>query len=123
MNKTIEKKFTKRNLPKDVRVCIKVSQEKKGEGIIILYLAEISSFTDYFIIMQTNSIRQSHAIYESIEKEMKKASLFPLSVEGKKDSEWILMDYGSFVVHILSERARDYYSLEKLWADAPRLTY
>ena len=73
--------------------------------------------------MHGNSSRQNFAIYENIAMELKKKNVTPLSIEGKKNSEWILMDYGSFIIHIFSEKAREYYSLEKLWGDAPKITY
>ena len=123
MNKEPSKKPTKRSLPGGVKISVKASQAKKGEDIIVLFLSEISSFTDFFIIMHGNSSRQNFAIYENIAMELKKKNVTPLSIEGKKNSEWILMDYGSFIIHIFSEKAREYYSLEKLWGDAPKITY
>jgi len=70
-----------------------------------------------------NSSRQNTAIYESIQQELKKGKLLPIGVEGRESAEWILIDYGSFVVHVFSRQTRGYYSLEKLWGDAPRLSY
>lgn len=90
---------------------------------MVLDLRGISSFTDYFIITHGNSPRQNKALCESIEQELKKADIRSLSVEGKEHAEWILMDYGSFIIHILSKRAREYYSLEKLWGDAQKISY
>lgn len=118
-----EKKFTKRSLPREVRLSIKASQDKKAEGICVLDLRELTSFTDYFVIMQGNSSRQNVAIYENIEQELAKEKIKPFGVEGLENAEWILLDYGSFIVHIFSRQAREYYALEKLWADAPRLDY
>lgn len=117
------KKFTKRNLPKEVRLSIKASLAKKAEDLCVLDLRELTSFTDFFIIMHGNSFRQNVAIYESIEEELAGKKIKPFGVEGLETAEWILLDYGSFVVHIFSKRAREFYSLEKLWADAPRLYY
>jgi ribosome-associated protein len=73
--------------------------------------------------MHGNSARQNLALQESIEKELKKEKTLPLSIEGKEHGEWILMDYGSFIIHVFSEKAREYYSLEKLWGDAHKLSY
>lgn len=123
MNEVTLKKFTKRNLPKGVKISVKVSLDKKGEDIVVLDLSEISSFTDIFIIMNGNSSRQNLAIYESIEQELKSANIVPLSREGLQTAEWILMDYGNFIIHIFSRKAREYYSLERLWSDAPKITY
>ncbi|MEA2005114.1 MAG: ribosome silencing factor [Acidobacteriota bacterium] len=121
--KEITKKMTKQSLPQSVRIAVKSSQAKKGEDIVVLRLSEISSFTDFFIIINGNSGRQNIAIYENIEQELKKLKIKPLSIEGKENAEWILMDYGNFVVHIFSKKAREYYSLEKLWGDAPKISY
>jgi ribosome-associated protein len=123
MNTTTPKKFTKRSLPKGVKIAVQVSLDKKGEDIKVLDLSEKSSFTDIFIILQGNSPRQNLALYENIELELKKADILPLSREGLESAEWILMDYGYFIIHIFSQKAREYYSLENLWIDAPSLTY
>ncbi|HCS47541.1 MAG TPA: ribosome silencing factor [Candidatus Aminicenantes bacterium] len=116
-------KLTKKNLPQEVKLSVKASQDKKAEDIIVLDLRDVSSFTDFFVIVTGNSTRQNTAIYESIEQELKKGRLMPIGVEGRNLAEWILIDYGSFVVHVFSKQARGYYSLEKLWGDAPRLSY
>jgi ribosome-associated protein len=123
MGQEKKKSFTKRSLPADVKQAVWTCQEKKAEGLCVLALGELSSFTDFFLIMNGNSSRQNAAIADAIEEELKKTGVRPLSVEGRETAEWVLMDYGSFVVHVFSEKARDYYSLEKLWGDAPRLDY
>lgn len=114
------KKLDKRSIAKHVKISVKASQEKKAEDIVVLDLQDISSFTDYFVIMQGNSKRQNSAIYEGVEKALKDKNILPLSIEGRENAEWILMDYGDFIIHIFSREAREYYSLEKLWGDAPR---
>ncbi len=116
-------KLSKRSIPPEVRLSVKASQAKKAEDILVLDLREIATFTDYFVIMTGNSTRQNLAIYENIEQELSKGKLYPLGVEGKERAEWILIDYGSFIVHIFSRRAREYYALEKLWGDAPKVAY
>jgi ribosome-associated protein len=117
------KKLDKRSLAKHVKLSVKASRAKKAEDIVVLDLRDISSFTDYFVIMQGNSKRQNIAIYESIEEELKDENVRPLSIEGRENAEWILMDYGYFIIHIFSKEAREYYYLEKLWGDAPRSDY
>ena len=117
------KAISKRSLPHEVKISIKASKAKKGENLVVLDLRGISSFTDYFVIMHGNSARQNLALNENIEKELKKEKIMPLSVEGRKLAEWILMDYGSFIIHVFSEKAREYYSLEKLWGDAHKFFY
>ena len=113
----------KRNLPTSIKKVVKLAQAKKGEGIVVLQLKELTSFTDYFIIMHGQSERQILAIYEHIQTELKKMNLRPLGVEGVANAEWVLMDYGDFIVHIFSRQAREYYSLEKLWGDAPKAVW
>ena len=122
IEKKIEK-LDKRRLPIEVRISIKASQAKKGEDLLVMDLRGIATFTDFFIIVHGNSTRQNIAIYENIKEELKKKNIQSLSFEGREHGEWILMDYGSFIVHVFSKRAREYYSLEKLWGDAPRFSY
>ncbi|MDD8020593.1 MAG: ribosome silencing factor [Acidobacteriota bacterium] len=118
-----EKKFSKRSLPKEVKLSIKASQAKKAEGLCLLDLRELTSFTDFFLIMNGNSSRQNIAIYQNIEEELRKEKINPFGLEGLERADWILIDYGSLVIHIFSKAARERYALEKLWADASRLDY
>lgn len=118
-----KKIITKRNLPHEVKISVKASQAKKGEDLVVLDLRGISSFTDFFIIMHGESSRQNLALLENIEQELKKKNIRALSIEGRERAEWILMDFGGFIVHVFSRKAREYYSLEKLWGDAPKFSY
>ena len=118
---TKSKKFTRRHLPAEVRLSLKICQAKKAENIVVLDLRGLASFTDFFIIMHGNSSRQNQAIYQALEENLGKERIFPLGIEGETVGEWILMDYGHFIIHIFSKRAREYYALEKLWGDAPSL--
>ena len=111
------------SLPNEIILCVEAGQDKKAEDTLVLDLRGLSSFTDYFVVMQGNSSRQNQAILESVELRLKKENIRPLSVEGKKHGEWILMDYGSFIVHIFSSQARAYYALEKLWGDGVKHTF
>jgi len=113
----------KRSLPGEVRRSVKAGQAKKAEDVLVLDLRPLSAFTDYFVIMHGQSARQNAAISESIEAELKKAGLRPLSKEGGGNAEWILIDYGSFIVHVFTKEKRDYYGLEKLWGDARKYGY
>lgn len=113
---------SKHSLPKGVIISANAGEAKKAEDIVILDLSGISSFTDFFIILNGNSARQNVAICEAIEQELKKEKIRPLSIEGRENAEWILMDYGNFIVHIFSERSREYYALEKLWGDGIKIS-
>jgi len=84
----------------------------------VLDLREITSFTDFFILCTVSNPRQGHAVCDEIEKQLKDMGELPVSIEGYDPAEWILMDYGDFVVHIFSEAARSYYDLERLWRHA-----
>jgi ribosome-associated protein len=117
------KTFTKRVLPAEIKAAVKAAQAKKAEEVQVLDLREAASFTDYFVILHGNSSRQNAALSEAIAQELKKDGVRPLGVEGTAHGEWILMDYGFFVVHVFSKQARDYYSLDRLWGDAAKLIY
>jgi ribosome-associated protein len=123
MDTDAPKKATKRNLPAAVKISVQAGLDKKAEDVRVLDLREVSSFTDFFIVMNGLSTRQNQAIFEHIREELKKKKVASLGAEGLDSGEWILLDYGSFIVHIFSPRLREYYALEKLWGDAPRLTF
>jgi ribosome-associated protein len=95
-------------------------QERKAEQIVKLNLQKIpNTITDFFVICHGNSRAQVEAIAESVEMEVKKAVGYnPWHKEGFENAEWILLDYFDVVVHIFQGEARNYYKLEKLWADA-----
>lgn len=97
-------------------------QEKLGMNIVKLNLSGIpNSITDYFIICHGASRSQVDAIADSVQWEVKKAiGAVPSHKEGFENCEWILLDYFDVVVHVFQQEARDFYQLEKLWADAPR---
>lgn len=117
------KKATKRTLPPEIKTAVKAAQDKKAEDILVLDLREAFAFTDFFIVMHGLSSRQNGAVAGAIEQELKRAGVRPLGIEGASHGEWILMDYGFFVVHVFSRPARAYYALEKLWGDVPRISY
>jgi ribosome-associated protein len=123
MTTDITKRVTKRGLPLEVRASVKAGQEKMGQDILVLDLRDIASFADFFIILHGNSGRQNQAICDNIERELRKENLKPMGLEGRAAGDWILMDYGRFIVHVFSKEKRDYYALEKLWGDAPKFSY
>ena len=101
-----------------VRACI----EKKAQDISILRLdAAASGFTDYFVICSGANQRQVEAIAEAVDEKLSKAGFEPSGVEGRRQAEWVLLDYVDFVVHIFSESARRFYDLERLWKTATRV--
>lgn len=96
----------------------KAAESKKATDIRILDLREVTSFTDFFVICSVSNPRQGHAVCDEIAKQLKEMGELPVSIEGYDPAEWILMDYGDFIVHIFSENARAYYDLERLWRHA-----
>lgn len=101
--------------------CARAAIDKKAEHLKILDLSGISGFTDYFVICSGMSDRQVQAISDSVESAMVSAGHEPLSIEGYGDGRWILMDFGDVVIHVFLDALREYYDLENLWADAPRI--
>jgi ribosome-associated protein len=99
-------------------MAVRSAESKKAENLKILDLREATSFTDFFVICTATNPRQGQAICSSIEKELKDMGELPYSIEGYDPAEWILMDYGDFLVHIFSSAARGYYDLERLWRHA-----
>lgn len=112
----------KNDLKQQVSAAIAACQEKKAEDISILELEKGSgAFTDYFVVCSGTNPRQIQAISDEVEDRLKKAGLRPAHVEGYKQAEWVLIDYVDFVVHIFTEKARQYYDLERLWKSAKKL--
>ncbi|MBM3304610.1 MAG: ribosome silencing factor [Candidatus Aminicenantes bacterium] len=123
MTQEKKKRLTKRSLPAEVKLAVEAGLAKKAEDVCLLDLRELSAFTDFFLIMNGSSSRQNAAVAEGIEVRLKAAGVRPLGVEGRESADWVLVDYGWFVVHVFSRGARDHYDLEKLWGDAPRLDF
>lgn len=103
--------------------CTALAKEKKAEGIISLYMKDLTSITDYFLIMTAGNTRLAKALSDYIREEFKEQGLPVSRVEGYKDGRWILMDYGFLIIHIFQEEERQYYNLERIWGDAPKLEY
>lgn len=104
-----------------VRTAVEGAEEKKAEEIRVLCLTAITEFTDYFVICTGSSTRQNQAIADEISDRLKLVGLRPLHTEGYTTAEWILLDYGTFIVHIFTTSAREFYDLERLWRDAERV--
>ncbi len=102
-------------------LCLKTAIEKKALNPVLLELKEITSFTDYFLLLSGKSDRQVQAIAQGIEEALKKKGIRPLGQEGTLGGKWVLMDYEDVVVHIFLEPIRNFYDLEGLWLDAPRI--
>ena len=107
----------------DERICaaLHAASEKKAIDPVVLDLREIASFTDYFVIVGGQNERQVQAISDEIYEQLKKAGESAARVEGYKTAEWILLDFGDFVVHVFEQKARKFYDLERLWRESKRV--
>ncbi len=109
-------------LDENVKLALHSASEKKAFALVALDLREIASFTEFFIIASGANQRQVQAIADEIEEQLKKQlSSRPVRTEGYGSAEWVLMDYGDFIVHIFEQKAREFYDLERLWRDAKKV--
>lgn len=108
----------------DERICtaLRAASDKKALDMVVLDLREIASFTDFFIITSGTNVRQVQAIADEVVEQLKKQGQRAARVEGYKTAEWVLVDYGDFIVHVFEDKARQFYDLERLWRDAKRVT-
>lgn len=104
-----------------VKIAAQAASEKKATEIVALDLREVASFTEYFLICTGANTRQVAAIAESVEDQLRKAGRRPMHSEGYGNAEWILLDYGDFIVHVFGSASRRFYDLERLWRDAGKL--
>jgi ribosome-associated protein len=102
-------------------IYIEAILSRKAVNVVAFDVAELTSYADVFIICSGRSNRQVNAIAETVETELKKHRIKPLSVEGTKDGHWVLLDYGHVIIHVFYEPVRQFYDLEGLWGDARRL--
>src|ERR1044071_2597080 len=108
----------------DERICaaLRAASDKKALNMVVLDLREIASFTDYFIIASGTNVRQVQAIADEVSEQLKKQGTRAARIEGYKTAEWVLVDYGDFIVHVFEDKARQFYDLDRLWRDAKRVT-
>lgn len=101
--------------------CARAAIDKKAENVKILDLSALSGFTDYFVICSGMSDRQVKSIADAIDQTMVESGKRILASEGYSEGRWVLIDLGDIVVHIFLDALREYYDLETLWAEAPRI--
>ena len=100
------------------------ADDKKATDVVVLDVGEVLSITGWFVISSGSNPRQVRTIAEEVETQLKADhDLAPLRVEGLDGLRWVLLDYGDFVVHVFHEEERDYYQLERLWADVPQVDW
>lgn len=108
-------------LDERVLIALHAASEKKALEPVVLDLRDIASFTDFFVIVSGANERQVQAISDEVYDSLKKLGHAAARVEGYKTAEWILLDFGDFVVHVFEQKARKFYDLERLWRESKRV--
>lgn len=102
----------------------RAADDKIATDTIVIDVGDVMAITDYFVITSGSNSRQVRAIVEAVEEDITRAGgPKPLRIEGLDTSAWVLMDFGAFVVHVFSTEVREYYELERLWGDRPRVLW
>ena len=117
----VEKRRTPARLPKQIDLAVRAAEDKKAVDLAVLDLRKAAGFTDYFVIASGTNTRQVRAIADAVVEALARAGAKPAHIEGYDRSEWILLDYFDFVVHVFAPETRMFYSLERLWGSAERL--
>ena len=104
-----------------LKIAAQAAADKKAFQITGLEVTQLTSYADHLLICSGASDRQVAAIADAIQRQLKDSGVKPVHVEGSNRADWVLMDYGDFVVHVFTEERRTYYGLDSLWGDAPRL--
>jgi len=103
------------------RLCMKTIGERKAVDPVLLHVEGLTSVADYFLIASGNSTRQVQAIGRHLQRTLREAGLRAYGTEGEQEGQWVLMDYGDVVIHIFYQPLREFYDLEGLWSEAPRM--
>jgi ribosome-associated protein len=112
---------TKKRLTGDVAKAVRAALDKKALDVVVLDLRYTPAFTDFFVLCSGQTQRQVRAIADAVEETLRAAKVRPAHVEGYDRSDWILMDFFTFIVHVFTPQTRTFYSLERLWGDAERI--
>jgi len=100
---------------------VEVASDKKASDVVMLRTAEVTTMADYFVICSGRSDRQVQVLGHAIADELRKEGIRPLGVEGRGAARWILLDYGSVIVHVFAAEEREYYGLERFWSNATQV--
>jgi ribosome-associated protein len=120
MAKTEKRRKTQR-LPAQIDRAVRAAEDKKAIDLTVLDLRKAASFTDYFLICSGTNPRQIRAIADAVIDALAADGISPAHVEGYDRSEWVLLDYFDFVVHVFAPETRMFYGLERLWGSAERV--
>src|SRR4030095_10790461 len=113
-----DKRRKSTRLPKQIELAVRAAEDKKADNLTVLDLRKAAGFTDYFVLASGNNARQVRAIADAVIDALSAAGAKPAHVEGYDRSEWILLDYFDFIVHVFAPETRMFYGLERLWGDA-----
>ena len=119
--KTTEKHPRHQSLPAQIERAVRAAEGKKANDLLLLDLRKAAAFTDYFLICSGTNARQIRAIADAILDALAVDGAKPAHVEGYDRSEWILLDYFDFIVHVFAPETRTFYGLERLWGSAERV--
>ncbi len=100
-----------------------ILDNKKAEHLNVIKIDDISSLGDYFVIGSATSSTHVRSLADELEEKLKEEGVAPARVEGYRSNSWVLLDYGSVVVHIFTQDARDFYDLDRLWADGQQVSF
>jgi ribosome-associated protein len=103
------------------KLCLKIIKERKAIDPVLFEVGKLVSITDYFLIASGNSSRQVQAIARHLQRRMREQGFRPDGIEGEQEGHWVLMDYGDVVIHLFYQPIREFYDLEGLWIEAPRM--
>lgn len=119
----VKKPKTKKDPSRELAILLaKVALDTKAENVVVLDVGQKSGFTDYLVIASSTNSRQSLAIAEKMEEEVRKTGRgHPLGIEGRELGQWVLIDFGDVVVHIFLDEMREFYGLDSLWFDAKKV--
>ena len=116
-----EKRRNPSRIPSEIQRAIAAADDKKADDVVLLDLRKAAGFADYFLICSGGNPRQIRAIADAVMEAVASDGAKPAHVEGYQRSEWILLDYFDFIVHIFGPETRLFYSLERLWGNAERV--
>ena len=116
-----EKKRKSPRLPAQVDRAIKAAEDKQALELVVLDLRKAAGFTDFFVICSASNSRQIRAIADGVMDALAEKGAKPAHIEGYERSEWVLLDYFDFIVHVFSRDTRAFYDLERLWGNADRI--
>ncbi len=106
-----------------VETAVRAASDKKANDVVVLDVSDLLGITDYFVICSAASQRQIRTISDEVVKRLRDAGVSPIRREGERDTGWVLIDYEDFVVHVFGDDEREFYDLERLWKDAPRVRF